>query len=171
MICCHEKFSYDLNMVGSYLMLVHSRFLSRGWYHLCQSQNLQKRLSAQQRNHVPSYCMTNQNDRLPKLPTEKLKGPETQKTSSQLPQIFVWVFSLLIIIGIFYSIVFYAGAGFFYLVRDKITFTKKDFIPYSERVAMEKDNQDEGFSFQKGEETNSQDAQELLRLLPTSRKE
>eukprot|EP00951_Prasinocladus_malaysianus_P044553 scaffold576845_cov39-Prasinocladus_malaysianus.AAC.1 len=41
--------------------------------------------------------------------------------------------AVMAVIGVFYSIVFYAGAGLFYLVGDNISFTKKDFIPYSER--------------------------------------
>lgn len=40
-------------------------------------------------------------------------------------------------ISVFYSIVFYAGGGIAYLVKDTITFTRKDFIPYSERRRLE----------------------------------
>lgn len=42
-------------------------------------------------------------------------------------------------ISVFYSIVFYAGGGIAYLVKDTITFTRKDFIPYSERRRLEKE--------------------------------
>ena len=59
--------------------------------------------------------------------------PALQGIASGLGQIAVWVFSLILVIGIFYSIVFYASGGLGLLLKDRITFTRKDFVPYSER--------------------------------------
>eukprot|EP01025_Chloroclados_australasicus_P061136 TRINITY_DN7979_c0_g1_i1.p4 TRINITY_DN7979_c0_g1~~TRINITY_DN7979_c0_g1_i1.p4 ORF type:complete len:154 (-),score=14.18 TRINITY_DN7979_c0_g1_i1:531-992(-) len=95
--------------------------------------------------------------------------PKTTEKTTQLPQIFTWVASLLVIIGIFYSVVFYAGAGFFYLVKDKITFTKKDFIPYSERLALERQ---ERLETQESTISEPESSDESLRyLLPINTKQ
>ena len=45
----------------------------------------------------------------------------------------IWISLLLSAIGIFYGLVFAASGGLSEFLKDKVTFTRKDFVPYSER--------------------------------------
>lgn len=45
----------------------------------------------------------------------------------------IWITVLLSAIGAFYGLVFAASGGLSNFLKDKVTFTRKDFVPYSER--------------------------------------
>ena len=45
----------------------------------------------------------------------------------------IWITVLLSVIGVFYGLVFAASGGLSEFLKDKVTFTRKDFVPYSER--------------------------------------
>lgn len=47
----------------------------------------------------------------------------------------------MMVIGIFYAVVFWGSGAIALFLKDKITFTKKDFIPYSERRRLEEEQQ------------------------------
>ena len=49
----------------------------------------------------------------------------------------IWITVLLGAISVFYGLVFAASGGLSEFLKDKVTFTRKDFVPYSERRRSE----------------------------------
>lgn len=66
--------------------------------------------------------------------------PDPDQTESLAkPNYAIWILTFMTVIGIFYGVVFYAGAGLFYFLSKKIGFQKKDYIPYTERMEQERE--------------------------------
>ncbi|GMH38568.1 hypothetical protein BSKO_06452 [Bryopsis sp. KO-2023] len=80
----------------------------------------------------------------PLTPTSQAlkENPEDVET----PNYALWIVSLLAVIGTFYVVVFYAGAGFFYFLSQKVDFKRKDFVPYSETLRLRKEEQQAAIS-------------------------